>query len=267
MPERGFNTEFWADTFIEALPPEGKLLYIYLWTNPHCNQAGIYNISLGRIAYETHLPIDTLPALMKSLETKIKWYQDDELVWVKNFIKHQYKSPKFLIGAANRLKSINNNGVVKELLEYNLKRYSISIPYTYSIDTVAVLDSDTTTSAISNSGSNKGGGEETLPEKIDKELAAISQIYEANIGVLTPIVAEKLKEIAGKYPYDWFRDAVAEAVTANVRKLSYIEKILDRWSVEGKGAPKARDRPVGRKLPKKTDLRSWKDGRSDKQTS
>lgn len=156
MPERGFNTEFWADTFVEALPPEGKLLYAYLWTNPHCNQAGLYKISLSRIAYETKLPLEELPSLIESLEPKVKWYPDENLIWVKNFIKHQSKSPKFLTAVASRLKDINNNGVVRELMEYNLKKYTISIPYTYSMDTVCISDSDTSASASAKSKAGSG---------------------------------------------------------------------------------------------------------------
>lgn len=164
MPERGFNTEFWADTFVESLPPEGKLLYAYLWTNPHCNQAGLYQITLRRMAYETNLPEETLPDLLKLLEPKVKWDPDQHLIWVKNFIKHQCKSPTFLTGVANRLKNMNNNGVVKELIDYNYRKYSISIPYTYSMDTVGVeyayptkSSSNTRSSTRSGSKTGKGG--------------------------------------------------------------------------------------------------------------
>ena len=158
MPERGFSTDYWADTFVESLPPEGKLLYAYLWTNPHCNQAGLYEITLERIVYETKLPPDSLPSLLKSLEPKVKWYPEQNLVWVKNFIKRQLKSPKFLIAAAKSLSAIHNNGAVSELLEYNLKRYTISIPYPYSKDTVLIPSiSVSVSSAKSNANADKLG--------------------------------------------------------------------------------------------------------------
>ena len=159
MPERGFNTEFWTDPFVRKLTAEAEYLYIYLWTNQRCNQAGLYQITPDVIAFETKLPVEKIPDLLKLLEPKVKWYPEQDLIWVKNFIKHQYKSPKFLIAAASRLKDINNNGAVKELLEYNLKKYSISIPYEYSMDTVPILDSDTGTGTNPNtkSSANKGG--------------------------------------------------------------------------------------------------------------
>jgi len=106
VSERGFNTDYWADSFVETLPAEGKLLYIYLWTNPQCNQAGLYEITLDRIAYETKLPVDSLPSLLKALEPKVKWYGDHNIVWIKNFLKRQAKSPKFLVAASKAMNSI-----------------------------------------------------------------------------------------------------------------------------------------------------------------
>ena len=164
MPERGFSTEYWADTFVETLPAEGKLLYAYLWTNPHCNQAGLYEITLNRIAYETKLPADSLPSLIQSLETKVKWYPEQNLVWVKNFVKRQSKSPKFLAAAAKSLVSIHDNGAIEELLTYNRERYSISIPYRYYIDRVSIHTNSDLICTVSSSRSEevrvvKGKGE------------------------------------------------------------------------------------------------------------
>jgi DNA replication protein len=62
----------------------------------------------------------------------------------------------------------------------------------------------------------------------------IFTLYEQNIGMLTPMIAEELKEAERLYPADWIRDAVREAVTQNKRKWSYISAILERWSSEGR---------------------------------
>jgi DNA replication protein len=62
----------------------------------------------------------------------------------------------------------------------------------------------------------------------------IFTLYEQNIGMLTPMIAEELKEAERLYPADWIRDAVREAVTQNKRKWSYISAILERWSAEGR---------------------------------
>ena len=160
MTERGFDTGFWNDPFIQKLPAMGKLLYAYLWTNPHCSQAGLYEITPDTIAFETKLTEADIPILLESLKPKVVWYPEQDLIWVKNFIKRQSKSPKFLAAVAKSLLSIHHSEAIKELLEYNLDRYSISIPYQYYIDRVSILTrvSASVSSAVSASVSDKGVG-------------------------------------------------------------------------------------------------------------
>ncbi len=67
-----------------------------------------------------------------------------------------------------------------------------------------------------------------------EELPDIFTLYEENIGMLTPMIAEELREAEKLYPAAWIRDAIREAVNQNKRKKSYILAILERWSSEGK---------------------------------
>jgi DNA replication protein len=62
----------------------------------------------------------------------------------------------------------------------------------------------------------------------------IFTLYEENIGMLTPMIAEELKEAERLYPAAWIKDALKEAVSQNKRKWSYISAILERWSQEGR---------------------------------
>jgi DnaD/phage-associated family protein len=62
----------------------------------------------------------------------------------------------------------------------------------------------------------------------------IFTLYEQNIGMLTPMLAEQLREAEKLYPAGWIRDAVKEAVNQNKRKWSYIAAILESWSAEGR---------------------------------
>jgi len=164
MPERGFDTSYWSDPFIQNLPKDAKLLYAYLWTNNHCNQAGLYEITTRTIAFDTALAEEDIPQFLQLLELKVKWYPDQNLIWVKNFIKRQSKSPKFLIAVAKSLELIHHNGAVKELLNYNMEKYSISIPYRYYIDSVPIPSS-----ANAISGANASSKANSKKEKIVKE--------------------------------------------------------------------------------------------------
>lgn len=103
MPERGFLTETWDDDWFQVLSRDQRYLFIYLWTNNHCNQAGLYQLTLVTIAFETKLDKTELPRLLKSLSPKVEWYPELNLIWVKNFLRHQTKSPKFIIAAIRAL--------------------------------------------------------------------------------------------------------------------------------------------------------------------
>ena len=66
------------------------------------------------------------------------------------------------------------------------------------------------------------------------QLPNIFALYEQNIGVITPMIAEELKEAAGLYPSQWIDEAFREAVLVNKRSWKYIARILERWVSEGK---------------------------------
>ncbi len=63
----------------------------------------------------------------------------------------------------------------------------------------------------------------------------IYKLYEENIGALTPMIADTLKEAEDEYESEKIIEAIGLAVKANARKWSYVEAILKRWKEEGYG--------------------------------
>ncbi len=59
-------------------------------------------------------------------------------------------------------------------------------------------------------------------------------LYEDNIGLLTPIVADELRAARNVYSDSWIQDAIKEAARQNKRRWSYISAILERWGTEGR---------------------------------
>jgi len=59
-------------------------------------------------------------------------------------------------------------------------------------------------------------------------------MYEQNIGMMTPMIAEQLRDMEKSYPPDWTEEAFEIAVSRNKRALRYIQAILKRWETEGK---------------------------------
>ncbi len=67
----------------------------------------------------------------------------------------------------------------------------------------------------------------------------VFQLYEENIGPLTPLVAEELREAEELYPFEWLEEALREAALQNKRSWRYAAAILQRWATEGRKREKA----------------------------
>jgi DNA replication protein len=72
--------------------------------------------------------------------------------------------------------------------------------------------------------------------QVQIERPNIFVLYEQNIGLLSPLLADELKDAADQYPAEWIEAAFREAVEHNKRKWSYIRAILRRWETEGRQA-------------------------------
>jgi DnaD/phage-associated family protein len=65
-------------------------------------------------------------------------------------------------------------------------------------------------------------------------------LYEQNIGLLQPLIAEQLKDAEQTYPAEWIEEAFQIAVEQNKRKWAYVRAILERWATEGKDDGKSK---------------------------
>jgi DnaD/phage-associated family protein len=83
---------------------------------------------------------------------------------------------------------------------------------------------------------NQGGwpesaGMSTAPQ----ERPNVFKLYEENIGPLTPLLADSLKDAETTFTGEWIADAIKLAVENNKRSWKYCEAILKRWKEEGRG--------------------------------
>ncbi len=79
----------------------------------------------------------------------------------------------------------------------------------------------------------------------------IFSLYETNVGMISPLVAEDLMDAERVYPWAWIQEAFKISVGLNKRNWRYISSILDRWSKEGKNGGKSR------RYPKKNDRKRY----------
>ncbi|MBA7637690.1 hypothetical protein ES703_45336 [subsurface metagenome] len=79
----------------------------------------------------------------------------------------------------------------------------------------------------------KAGGQ-ARPDVDTEAPPDIFTLYEQNVGMLTPMIADELREAEKLYPGTWIGEAIKEAVSLNKRSWRYIERILERWAEEGR---------------------------------
>jgi DNA replication protein len=72
----------------------------------------------------------------------------------------------------------------------------------------------------------------------------IFKLYEENIGPITPLLSDMLREAEKDYPSEWFEEAFEIAVSRNIRNWKYVEAILARWKEKGKDERKDQQNPV-----------------------
>jgi len=99
-------------------------------------------------------------------------------------------------------------------------------------------------------------------EKISTTAANIFQLYEQNIGLLSPIISDALIDAEKIYPLNWIEAAMKEAVTNNKRSWSYAEAILKRWKVDGFGVDtrSKRNGKASKDRPGDKDPKSYVEG-------
>jgi len=140
----------------ELTKPIEKLLWIYLFTNPHANVAGIYVLPRHIIVRDSGIAADEVDAILSKFIAAKKIFYDGRIMWVRNLREHQEsKSPyvaKAIISAYNSIPDC----AIKRLyaIHYGYSQappgYSIdtvSIEYPYSVDTVST-QSDTVSERI-----------------------------------------------------------------------------------------------------------------------
>ena len=69
---------------------------------------------------------------------------------------------------------------------------------------------------------------------VEEDRPDVFRLYEDNIGLLTPIVADELHAARKLYSDAWIEDAIKEAARQNKRRWSYVSAILERWGTEGR---------------------------------
>lgn len=164
---RTISMSFWTDSKIaDDFTPEDRYFYLYLFTNPHTNLCGCYEISIKQAVTETGYSKDTIENLIERFEeyhNVIRYSPTTKEILLLNWHKYNWtKSEKFrkpLLAEIGRVKN-------KRFKEY-LSKIVNSEDDGYRIDTTCIDTSVTVTvtDTVSNTVNKRGvQGGETVQE-------------------------------------------------------------------------------------------------------
>ena len=152
---RNVSISFWNDSkVVDDFTPEDKYFYLYLFTNPHTNLCGCYEISIKQMAYETGYGKETVEKLLCRLETihkVISYCGETKELLIHNWYKYNWtSSEKFRKPLFKEIESIKDDSFRGYLTEIFNGNDTVSIPYSYGSDTtVTVSVTDTVTDTVS----------------------------------------------------------------------------------------------------------------------
>jgi hypothetical protein len=96
---RPVYVDLWAsDDKFQDYGSEGKLLFLYLITNSHCNEAGVYRITYKTISNETEISKARVRELLSGeLSDNVSYDETSNVIFVHKFLKYNGRgNPSYL---------------------------------------------------------------------------------------------------------------------------------------------------------------------------
>ena len=173
---RYVQTSFWKDPFIQKLTPEEKFFYLYLLTNEHTSQCGIYEITRKTMVFDTGYNEETIDKLLKRFieYRKIEFNEENSELMLVNWVKHNTTtSPKVKKKIEEELKKVKTvdfiNAYIKSWHQMGYPIDTLSIPYAYPIDRVCIPNRKEKEKEKENKEHKEGSSNERTFENIPEE--------------------------------------------------------------------------------------------------
>lgn len=196
-----------------------KLLEILGSTDGHCFRAENPSNWLFLLA-KTRLSDDEATSILDTLADleaidKELW-TDKKMIWVQN--------------------------LVDNLSEVYRKRRTIA-PIKPTIDSFrdenplsdGVKDAETPQSKVKESKVKDSIVNNNNSDVVVDDNKNIFKVFEhCGFGMVSPFLAEELVELEKEYSFEWTKEAIEIAATNGVKKLKYVESILNTWKTKGK---------------------------------
>jgi hypothetical protein len=145
---RNIRISFWTDSkIIDDFTPEDRYFYLYLFTNPHTNLAGCYEISMKQMSVELGYDVSAVSSLIRrfaDVHKVIKFSEETKEILILNWHKYNWtKSEKFRKPLGEEIAQVKDRAF-REYLIGLFNENTVFIPYQHPTDTtVAVTDTVT----------------------------------------------------------------------------------------------------------------------------
>lgn len=143
---RNISTTFWTDSKVaDDFTADDKYIYLYLFTNPHSNLCGCYEVSYKQIAYEAGISVDKAKKLIDRLQNEfdvIRYDGKTKEVLILNWHKYNWtKSEKFRKPLLKEIEKVKSPSFREYLFKaYNGELDTVSANGRYPIDTVSEIE-------------------------------------------------------------------------------------------------------------------------------
>jgi DnaD/phage-associated family protein len=184
---------------------------------------------------------DLLPQIDHLAELKVTlyalWFLDRQEGPIRFLTHADFQNDQKLLGALNPLES-DALRALEDALERAVSRGSLlaAHPKGYGKEPLYFLNSARGRAALKALENGEWAPEMDahVPAALELERPNIFRLYEENIGPLTPLISDALREAEQSYPNDWIEEAIRKAVFKNARSWRYVEAILRSWKEKGR---------------------------------
>lgn len=220
--KRIVDTSFWNDDkVVELFSPEDKLFMLYLLTNPHTTQLGIYKINKKIMAFELGYSLETIQVLLDRFETKynmIMYCNETNEMAIKNYLKYSIiKGGKPVEDCLTKeIKQVKN----KQLINYVFNNIKGDSNINETVNKIINEYKNDNDNDNDNEVSYHDSYNDSLKEK------TIYDFLQENGFVLAPIHYEIISEWEDN---ELTRHAIKQAVLNNKYNIKYVQSILNAY--------------------------------------
>lgn len=255
--KRIVDTDFWEDPkVVDKFSVEDKYFLLYLMTNPHSSQAGIYRLPKRIISFETGYTLEVIAVLLQRFEEEYKnimYSNATQEIAVLNSLKYsivkggkpvsdllkkelsQVDDSKLIQVAYEHLQKFwkkstrNFDQTIKLIFEEELKKRRLYYKNDKENDNENVNDNENDNEESYPDSYNDSYHDSSEPPPPSDDFNIYSFMQETFGRTFNSIENETLGYWLQDYPVELIKEAVKEAVLNNAYSLKYIETILISW--------------------------------------